>query len=395
MDPKGEVLLFVVDAGGGHRAAARALLAAAEESGFPLALRVVSLQQVLAPQDLLKRLFGLSIEDFYNLLLRRRYTAALRPLLHVLHRLIALRRPALVRGLLPYLKSAHPVAVVSVIPNFNGVIRDALRQAHPKVPFLVLLTDFADLPPHFWLEPGIDRVVVGTEQAAQQAREMGLPAERIALVSGMVLHPRFYAQGGRGARARVRAELGVPEAAFATMLLFGGKGSAEIEPLARALLEADPSFHVIAVCGDNPGLLARLEPLRERAQGRLHPLGFTDRIADYMAASEVLVSKPGPGSLAEAFHQALPVIVALNRDTIPMERFNARFVAEKELGVVVHRWSEAPAAVLALARDGERRSRLERNLRALPPNRAVYEALAHIERAAALAAGEGVAAAGR
>jgi 1,2-diacylglycerol 3-beta-galactosyltransferase len=389
LDSRGEVLLFVVDAGGGHRAAARALLAAATESGFPLAFRVVSLQEILAPQDLLKRLFGVSIEDFYNLLLRRRYTVALRPLLSLLHRLIALRRPALVRGLLPFLKAVHPLVVVSVIPNFNGVIRDALRQVHPHVPFLVLLTDFADLPPHFWIEPGIDRVVVGTEEAAHQAREMGLAEENIVLVSGMVLHPRFYAQGGGEARRRVRQELGVPEAAFATMLLFGGKGSAEIEPLARGLLETDSSLHVIAVCGDNPGLLEGLERLRGRFGPRLHALGFTDRIADYMAASDVLVTKPGPGSLAEAFHQCLPVVVADNRDTIPMERFNARFVARKELGVVVHGWSEAPAAVLALARDPEQRSRLARNVASLPPNRAVYEALAHIEKTSIPAAATG------
>lgn len=382
MAQKGEVLLFVVDAGGGHRAAARALLAAAEQSGFPLPFRVASLQEVLAPHDFLKRLFGVKLEDFYNLLLRRRYTAALHPLMRVLHRLIALRHPALVSGLVPYLQSRRPLAVVSVIPNFNGVIRDALRQTHPGVPLLVVLTDFADLPPHFWIESGIDQLVVGTEEAARQAREIGLPPEHIALVSGMVLHPRFYAQGGAEARRRVREELGVPEGAFATMLLFGGKGSAEIEPLARGLLAADAGLHVIAVCGDNPELLARLAPLRESAGGRLHPLGFTDRIADTMAASDVLVTKPGPGSLAEAFHQKLPVVVAFNRDTIPMERFNARFVAEKDLGVVIRRWSDAPAAVLALARDGERRARLARNLGALPRNRAVYEVLAHIEKAA-------------
>jgi 1,2-diacylglycerol 3-beta-galactosyltransferase len=229
----------------------------------------------------------------------------------------------------------------------------------------------------------VDGVIVGTEEAARQAREIGLPGERVHRVSGMVLHPRFYAHGGPEARARVRAELGVPEGAFAVLLLFGGKGSAEIEPLARDLLAADPAFHVIAVCGDNPGLLARLGPLAAASSGRLHALGFTDRIADYMAASDVLVTKPGPGSLSEAFHQGLPVVVAENRDTIPMERFNARYVAEKELGVVVRRWSDAPAAVLALARETGRLSRMVGNLRALPANRAVYESLALIERAAA------------
>ncbi|HEY6547670.1 MAG TPA: glycosyltransferase [Vicinamibacteria bacterium] len=381
----GEVLLFVVDAGGGHRAAARALLAAAEETGFPLRLRAVSLQEVLAPQDVLKRFFGLSIEDFYNLLLRRRFTVLLEPLLRLLHRLIALRRRALVRGLVPFLRDAAPRAVVSVIPNFNGVIRDALREAVPGAPFLVLLTDLADLPPHFWIEPGVDGVIVGTDEAALQARALGLPEERIHRVSGMPLHPRFYAGPGNGGdvRARVRSELGVPAGAFTAMLLFGGKGSAEIESLTRDLLGADQALHVIAVCGDNPRLLEGLRPLGAAARGRLHALGFTDRIADYMAASDVLVTKPGPGSLAEAFQKGLPVVVAENRDTIPMERFNARFVAEKGLGTVVGAWSEAPAAVVALARDGDRRAQVARNLRELPANRAVYEALRIVEAAAA------------
>ncbi|HEY5906996.1 MAG TPA: glycosyltransferase, partial [Vicinamibacteria bacterium] len=339
MDRSGEVLLFVVDAGGGHRAAARALLAAAEEMGLPLRLRAVSLQEVLAPQDVLKRLFGLSIEDFYNLLLRRRFTVLLEPLLGLLHRLIALRRRALVRGLVPFLRAAAPRAVVSVIPNFNGVLRDAVREAVPQAPFLVLLTDLADLPPHFWIEPGVDGVIVGSDEAVRQALALGLPKEHIHRVSGMPLHPRFYAQGGGDARARSRAELGVPEGAFTCMLLFGGKGSAEIEPLTRELLGADPAFHVIAVCGDNERLLAALAPLGAASGGRLHALGFTDRIADYMAASDVLVTKPGPGSLSEAFQKGLPVVVAENRETIPMERFNARFVAQMGVGVVVASWS--------------------------------------------------------
>jgi hypothetical protein len=382
MSRGGEVLLFVVDAGGGHRAAARALVAASEETAFPFPLRVISLQQVLAGQDPLKRLFGLSIEDLYNLLLRRRVTAVLYPLMRLLHRLIALRQRSLVRGLLPLLRESHPVAVVSLIPNFNGVIRDALRETHPHVPFLVLLTDLADLPPHFWIEPGLRGVIVATEEAARQARGVGLPDASIHRVSGMVLHPRFYREASAEARARLRRELGIPEDGFVAMLLFGGKGSEEIEPLARALLAGDPALRVIAVCGDNPGLVARLEPLRVASAGRLHVLGFTDEIAALMAASDVLVTKPGPGSLSEAFHQGLPVVVARNRATIPMERFNARFVAEKELGVVVDRWSDAPAAALTLAHDPARRARVLQNLRALPANRAVYEALAIVKAAA-------------
>ena len=103
-------------------------------------------------------------------------------------------------------------------------------------------------------------------------------------------------------------------------------------PLAEGLLEADPGWTVIAICGDNPGLLERLGPLEARHPGRLRRLGFTDRVADLMAASDVLVTKPGPGSLSEAFHQRVPVVVIRNRHTIPQERFNTDYVARARPG---------------------------------------------------------------
>src|SRR6266702_4755456 len=264
-----EVLLLVVDAGGGHRSAARALLAAAQERGAPFRFRVESLESLLGSLDFLRRRTGLSFEDGYNLILRRRWTVLLVPLLRVLHALIAVR---------------------PVVPNFNGVVRDALRAEHPGVPLLVLLTDFADFPPRFWIEPGLTRVLVGTDEAAAQARAIGIPPERVSRLSGMVLHPRFYRTSGPEARARVRRELGFPGEALTVMLLFGGQGSPEIEPLAARLLEADSGWRVIAACGDNPGLVAKLSAIAGKAGGRLFPVGFTDRVADFMAASDLLIT---------------------------------------------------------------------------------------------------------
>ena len=371
-----EVLLFTIDAGGGHRAAARALVAAAEETGAPFRFRVESFQQTLLPLDLLKRVTGLSLEDAYNLILRQRWSALMVPLLRVMHAAIRVRRPAIVRTLAAWLRQApRPAAVVSVMPNFNGVMRDAIREAIPGTPLVVVLTDLADFPPRFWIEPGLDRVVVGTDEAREQALALGLPPERVSRVSGMVMHPRFYREGGPSRRGRVRAELALGEADFAVTLLFGGKGSPEMAPLAERLLAADPAFRVIAICGENPSLFERLAPLEARAAGRLARLGFTDRVAELLAASDLLVTKPGPGSLSEAFHQRVPVVVARNVHTIPQERFNTEFVRDQGLGLVVAHWQEIPAAVLRLFQDVPGRAAIRGRLAALPENRAVYEVI--------------------
>ncbi len=369
-----EVLLFTIDAGGGHRAAARALAAAAEERKPPFRFRVESFQQILVELDVLKRVTGFSIEDGYNLILRQRWNAAMVPLLRLMHAAIRVRRRAIVRTLAAWLRrQPPPAAVVSVMPNFNGVIRDAIRQAVPGAPLVVVLTDFADFPPRFWIEPGLDCVVVGSDEAREQAVAIGIPPERVCRVSGMVMHPRFYRAGGPSVRGRVRADLGLAEADFAVTLLFGGKGSPEIAPLSERLLAADPAFRVIAICGDNPALFERLGPLEAHAGGRLVRLGFTDRVAELLAASDLLVTKPGPGSLSEAFHQRVPVIVTRNIHTIPQERFNTDFVRERGLGLVVSRTRDIPAGALRLFRDIAGRAAIRERLAALPDNRAVYE----------------------
>lgn len=370
------VLLLTIDAGGGHRAAARALEAAAEQQAAPFRFQVESFQQVLLPLDVLRRTTGISLEAAYNLILKHRASVLMVPLLRLLHAGIRVRRRALVAALASWLQEQpRPQAVVSVFPNFNGVLRDAMREAIPGVPLVVVLTDLADYPPRFWIEPGLDRVVVGSPEAAAQALELGIPAQRVSQVSGMILHPRFYPAGGPPARERVRAELGIGPLDFTVCLLFGGKGSPEMAPLAARLLEQDAATRVIAVCGDNPALYERLAPLASGAAARLHRFGFTDRVAELLAASDLLVTKPGPGSLSEAFHQRVPVVVTRNIHTIPQERFNTQLVARRGLGVVVGSWREIPAAVARLSHEPQRREAMRASLAALPANRAVFEVL--------------------
>jgi hypothetical protein len=374
-----EVVLFIVDAGGGHRASATALSAAAEQEGRPWRFRIVNIQESFHSLDLWRRITGRPIEQTYNELIRAQRTRFLVPTLRLLQFGIRRLRGPLARKMARELQAAPAALAMSLAPNFNAVLRDAVRQALPGTSFFVLLTDYADFPRHFWIERGLDRVIVGSDHAVRQARDAGIPADRITRTSGMVLHPRFYDGGGPAAGEGARRELGIPEGAFVVMELFGGKGSAEMVPLSQGLLGQSPDWHVIAICGDNPPLLEQLTRMSTEAGGRLHPLGFTKRIADYLAASDVLVTKPGPGSLAEAFHQRVPVVVNCNARTIPQERFNAEMVRTLGLGRVVASVHEMPAAVAELRADPAAWEAVRANVRALPPNRAVYEALDVVE----------------
>jgi hypothetical protein len=372
------IILYILDAGGGHRAAANALTAAAAQRTTPFRLDIINISDVLEPLDWIRRTTHISLEETYNNMVRRGWTLGLVPLLRVLQRIVRLAHERVVPLVARDLARRRPAIAVSLAPNFNAPLRDAVHRTCPGVPFIVNLTDYADFPPNFWMVPGLDRLVVGSEDAVQQARGLGFRADQISLHSGMPLHPRFYPRASAERAREVRRELGIPEEAFVTLLLFGGKGTPEMAGLSRELLSAIPEGHVIAIGGSNPRLVKRLQTIAAE-HPKLHAFGFSDRVADLMAASDVLVTKPGPGSLAEALHQRIPIVTIANSWTVPQERFNARYVAESGFGYVEHHWRDLAGRVQKLAADPlERRAIMDRQA-GLPENRAVYELLDLLE----------------
>ena len=82
--------------------------------------------------------------------------------------------------------------VVSFVPHFNRALQESFERAFPGRPFVTVLTDLADYPPHFWIERKPQYFVCGTDKAVAQARAMGHADDRIFRASGMILHPRFY-----------------------------------------------------------------------------------------------------------------------------------------------------------------------------------------------------------
>src|SRR6202040_2927757 len=180
------------DAGGGHRAAATALDIAIRGQQRPWEVRLTNLQELLDRLDILKKCAGIRIEDFYNWMLRSGYTLGSTQLMKVLQAVIwAYHRPT-VRLFEEHWKETQPDMVVSFVPHFNRALCESFGRVFPGRPFVTILTDIADYPPHFWIERQRQYLVCGSDRAIQQARSMGHAENRIFRASGMILHPRFY-----------------------------------------------------------------------------------------------------------------------------------------------------------------------------------------------------------
>lgn len=328
---------------------------------------MVNLQEVLDPLDVFRKLTGVRLQDVYNLLLKKGWTLGSPQMLKALHALLRLYLPAQVRMLRRFWDASRPDLVVSLVPNFN---RALFRGLDGRAPFVTILTDIADYPPHFWIERQPQYLICGSERAAAQARAMGHSEERVFRVSGMILNPRFYEPPtGREAKpAGLRADLPTG------LVLFGGEGSAAMIEIARQLRDAP--VQLIMVCGRNEKLAARL-----RAMPRAMPMyveGYTREIPYYMRVSDFFIGKPGPGSISEALAMRLPVIVERNAWTLPQERYNADWVMEKGAGIVLGNFKEIGRAVTELL-EPSRYARFRAAAAAIE-NRAVFEIPDILER---------------
>jgi len=356
------------DAGGGHRAAAMALKSVIDSQnrqtgGEPWEVRLVNLQEILDSLDIFRKITGLRLEDVYNQMLVKGWTLGSAQGLKFMHGVIRLYHEPTVRLLTAHWKETQPHLVVSLVPNFNRAMYQSLRSARPEAPYVTILTDFADYPPHFWMEAGQDQYFVcGTQKAVEQARSLGHTDNRIFAASGMILRPRFY-EPVNVDHERERERLGLDPSLATGLVLFGGQGSKVMLEISERL----PDTQLIFICGRNAKLAERLKTLPAKAPRFIE--GFTQEVPHYMALSDFFIGKPGPGSISEAVAMKLPVIVERNAWTLPQERYNAEWVRERHAGMVVSHFRSIEQSVkeLLAGLDSYRESvaRIE--------NRAVFE----------------------
>jgi 1,2-diacylglycerol 3-beta-galactosyltransferase len=364
--PKLDFLYF--DAGGGHRSAASALRQVIADQQRPWEIRMVNLQEVLDPLDVFRKITRVRMQDIYNLMLKKGWTLGSPQLTRGMHLVLALYRPAQVRLLEKFWRESRPDMVVSLVPNFNLALTRSLRKAFAGVPLVTILTDIADYPPHFWMDREEQYLICGSDKAVEQARTLGHSPGRIFQTSGMIINPRFYRLPEID-RTAERVRLGLDPGLPTGLILFGGEGNMVILEIVRRLEESNRPLQLIAICGNNRKLYDKLRAWRVKIP--LHVEGFTKEVPYYMQLSDFFIGKPGPGSISEALHMKLPVIVECNAWTLPQERYNATWITQNQLGLVLSNFRGIRQAVANLL-EPETYERYRANA-AARNNRAIFE----------------------
>ncbi len=217
-------------------------------------------------------------------------------------------------GLLRHLERERPDAVVHLHPTPAGAMAWLRARGVTAVPHGIVFTDFAAHPQ--WIHAGLERYFVPTEAVRAGVVAHGISPGRV-VTSGLPVDPAFMIPPERLA---LRAALGVP-AGLPVVLVTGGmrgllRGVAEA---CEALASLDRPFIAIAVCGDHRRLAARLRR-RHDGDGRFRILDRVPDMARVMGAADLVVSKAGAMTCAEALALGRPLL--LYRSLPGQERAN-------------------------------------------------------------------------
>jgi 1,2-diacylglycerol 3-beta-galactosyltransferase len=322
------VSILMADAGGGHRTAARSL---AEAMAGEAHVSILNLLDDFTPFPFNQ--FSPSYGPFVN---RAPW------LYYLLYRSTADRRlveavedacyPLIRRRLSVALLAERPDLVISVHPLLTDVPLRVLRKAGNPAPFVTVVTDPVTVHPA-WFCPDVDLCVVATEDAYHSALAAGMATDRVRVI-GLPIR-RAFAEVRHQPKAAVKSRLGLNVERPMILLSGGGAGIGKVLPIARSVargLAANKvDAHLAIIAGRNELLLRQLQS--EPWPISVTPLGYVEQMADWMAAADLLISKAGPGTLAEAACVGTPVLVT---DFIRgQESGNVRWIESSGAGAYV------------------------------------------------------------
>lgn len=366
-----KVYLMVYDLGGGHRSTANALREVMQARKLPWEVHIV---------EFFQEIIGTSRPHYVynNLVLKKKWAKIINePLLVPSFKLQVRLRYRKWRSLLEKCWQEHPPdLVVSLLPYVNRLLKESLERTFPQTPFVTAMTDFADVPPHFWIEPQEQYLICPSEKAVQQARAYNYSESKILQTSGVVIHPRFNEPKNID-RKDARKSLGLDPDLPTGLVAFGSYGSKTMLEIAENLAKSTLKLQLIFICGKNEELANTLRNTPTRFPKFVE--GFTKQMPFYMDLSDFFIGKPGSVGISEAIARKLPVITEYNKNTtLFQERSSATWLADNEFGIVVDNLRDINQAVAQLI-DPKNFDRFLANVTAYN-NRAVFEVVDSLEK---------------
>lgn len=321
-----KILYLFSETGGGHRSAANALVETVKE-----------IMGDNAPQQELADVFASSnklISLMANMYapITKHFPSLWGVLYHATNSNLSIlimakvSAPFVGKKLQALIREKKPDIIVSVHPMTNHIAVTATRKINHNVPIITVVTDPVTFH-RVWITPLADRIVLATEDAKALCRKYGYGIENVEVL-GFPIEPKFFKVSA--SKKELRRSMGIAPDRFTLLFMGGGEGGGNIFEYIAALSKGDLDIQVIVVAGRNQSLKKKLEENSSKFSFPMKVYGFTDKISDIMGASDLIITKAGPGTIREAVSKSLPIILT---SYLPgQEKGNVEYVLKMQLG---------------------------------------------------------------
>ncbi|GMH30680.1 hypothetical protein Nepgr_032523 [Nepenthes gracilis] len=327
------VLILMSDTGGGHRASAEAIRDAFKlEFGdeYNIIIKDVWKEYTGWPLNDMERQYKFMVKHVQ--LWKVAFHSTSPKWIHSMYlaAIAAFYAKEVEAGLMEY----KPEIIISVHPLMQHIPLWVLKWQglQKKVIFVTVITDLNSCHPT-WFHPGVNRCYCPSEEVAKRASLDNLEESQIRVL-GLPVRPSF----ARAVLVKedLRTELEMNHHLPAVLLMGGGEGMGPVKKTAKALAESlfdeelgKPIGQVIVICGRNKNLAASLESVEWKIPVKIR--GFEKQMEKWMGACDCIITKAGPGTIAEALIRGLPIIL---NDYIPgQEKGNVPYVVDNGAGV--------------------------------------------------------------
>ena len=239
---------------------------------------------------------------------------------------LRLLKRVLTRKMRVLLQQAAPDLVVSVHPLLTTIPHHVLRSLGSHAPFVVVITDLFSIH-RLWLDREANLIIAPTQGALEFAKSEGVSENRLRM-TGLPVSLKFLAN--EESQSDLRVKLGLDVNRHTVLLIGGGEGMGPLYTIARALNDAKLPAQLAIITGRNKPLLKQLQSASWQIPVSLQ--GFVTNMPDWMRASDVIITKAGPGTIMEAVSCGLPIMLS---GFLPgQEEGNVTFVERNGIGVL-------------------------------------------------------------
>lgn len=201
-----------------------------------------------------------------------------------------------------FLNWFKPDAIVCTQAFPCGVMADFKKDQASGIRLVAVATDY--VAHIYWVHDEVDLYVVATEEAKEDLILKGVEAQKIKVL-GIPIDPAFAI---RNERSEVAASLGLSPVKKTVIVMGGGQGYGPLEDIVREILKLKLDLQLLIITGTNEILRKKLSEELDNLK-EIKIFGYINNVSEIMEAGDIIITKPGGLTTAEALARNLPMIL--------------------------------------------------------------------------------------